>query len=389
MTELQWLFAILAGLYAWECLGWIRHGGVVFSALTTTRWRIQHPTSAVGNHHGGFILAMPFPPLGSLLVANQLPFSVGPTGALFFVSTNLNRGWRPPQSGRFLTWDEVQRLRRDGKKLFFGKEKIHTASTATLASHFFKLLSTLEKIPAETREPAIKQLLSEAMDVKRIATQLEQLRSHTRSIRMLANTLFVHVFVVAPILIALIGIKSAWLGLVVVMLALTFSMATLFRRAHREFYPNAKDDRFTHTLTTALAPATSMRAHDILSRPLLESFHPLAVARVLLVEQQFRSFARNRLLDLRHPLLPICPNLKPAAVAAEKFFRGASLEITEAWLKQGGIEPDELCLPPKPLDEACRAYCPRCEAQFTSAEHGCSDCGEIVLIEFATPKPIR
>ena len=186
------------------------------------------------------------------------------------------------------------------------------------------------------------------MDTKQITKLKEDLRSRTRHIRLLANILFVHVFAVAPVLIALVGIQAAWLGLLIVMLALTISIATLFHRAHREFYPSAKDDRFTHTLTAALAPATSIRAHDIASRPLFEGFHPLAVARVLLDETAFLLFARNVLLDLRHPMLPACPNPQAVALATEKYFRGAVVEMTEAWLKENGVVPAELCHPPKP-----------------------------------------
>jgi hypothetical protein len=302
------------------------------------------------------------------------------------VAMNMNPGWRPAQSGRFLTWEDVAKLRVEGKKLLLAKEKIHAAATTTLASHLFDQLSTLAKLPAEQREPAIKQMLRDAMDAKRIATLVETLRIRTRHIRWLANILFVHLFIIAPAVITLVGIRATWLGLVVGMFALTLSIATLFYRAHRQFYPKATDERFTHTLTTGLAVATSLRAHDIASRPLLETFHPLAVANVLLEKNSFRMFARNVMLDLRHPMLPVCPNANPQAVTTEIFFRSATQEVTEAWLKENGIAPDELCLSPKPLDETCRAYCPRCEEQFTSAEHSCADCGGIALVDFQTKK---
>jgi len=203
---------------------------------------------------------------------------------------------------------------------------------------------------------------------------------------LLCNALFVHVFVIAPILIVAIGIQAAWLCLVIVMFLLTFSIATLFHHAHRALYPCAKDDRFTHTLTTAFAAATSMRAHDIISRPLLENFHPLAVAKVLLDEGQFCSFARKVLLDLRHPMLPTCPNPQPYAMATEQFYRSIEVEITESWLSENGVALDDLCRPPKPLDESCLAYCLRCEAQFTSTAGCCSDCGGIALVAFFQQK---
>lgn len=326
---------------------------------------------------------MPLPPLGSLLVANQLPFSLGPDGVLCFVSTNMNPGWRPAQTSRLLTWEEARKIRLDGKKLFLDKEKIHAATTATRASHLFNLLSTLATLSRDDRASAIKQTLLDAMDIGRITQLRDELRARTRAIRLLVNVLFVHLFIVAPALVTLVGIQATWMGLVTVMFALTVSIATLFHRAHKALYPQSSDERFTHTLTTALAAATTLRAHDIASRPLLENFHPLAVAKVLLEGKEFCIVARSVLLDLRNPILPACPSAQPKAVAAESFFRSTSLEITEAWLKENGVSPDDLCRAPEPWDATCRAYCPRCGSQFTTAEQPCSDCGGIALVRFA------
>lgn len=385
MTELQWLFAILVALYAWECIGWVRRGSVAFTTWAGARWHIQHPTVAVGNHNGGFVFASPLPPLGSLFVANQFPFSLGPDGVLLFVSSTVNPGFRPAQSGRFLDWAEIQMLRLEGKSILFGKEKIYGETTTTMASQLFITLTTLAKLESGARGEAIKQLLRDAMDVRKIEAAKKDYQTRATPIRWLTNILFVHVFIAAPVVIALVGLQSAWIGLVVVMLALTISIATLFHRAHRTLYPVASDDRFTHTLTTAFAAATSMRACDILSRPLLECFHPLGVAKVLLEEKAFRPFARRVLIDLRHPMLPVCPNQLAAAISTEKFFRSMALETTEVWLKDNKIGVEELCRPPEPMDKSCRAYCPRCEAQFTTVENRCTDCGGRALAIF--PKP--
>jgi hypothetical protein len=174
----------------------------------------------------------------------------------------------------------------------------------------------------------------------------------------------------------------SWLGLLAGLFALAIATATLFRRAHRALYPDAEDERFTHTLTIALSPANAMRAHDALSRPLLEEFHPLAVAKVFLPEAGFHDFARRVLLDLRHPALPDCPSEDAAARRAEFFWRTVLREAAEAMLKRSGLQPDDLCRPPKPADESCRAFCPRCLAQFTSTTGHCADCGGLELVAF-------
>ena len=178
--------------------------------------------------------------------------------------------------------------------------------------------------------------------------------------------LFGYLFVLAPIAIWYFGLKLCWPGLLAGLLALTISIAILFRRAHRALYPQAGDERFTHFLTILLSPPTAIRARDVLSRPLLESFHPLAIARMFCSANIFREFARRVLLDIRHPCLPLCPAAETGPLATELFARTALQQVMEDFLKQNGINPDELAKAPKPADETCRSYCPRCEAQFTT-----------------------
>ena len=144
----------------------------------------------------------------------------------------------------------------------------------------------------------------------------------------------------------------------------------------------AGDERFTHTLTILLAPMTTMRAHDALSRPLFETFHPLVVAKVFLPKDDFHEFARRVLLDIRQPALPVCSSTERAAHAAELYARTMLRQAAESFLKQSDVEADELCKPPTPADESCLAYCPRCRAQFTTASGVCADCGGLALVAF-------
>ena len=93
MSDVQFLFAILGVLYVWECACWLRRGGVAFTKWVGSNWRIQHPATMLGNQHGGFALAPPFPPLGTILTANQLPLSLGPDGVLLAIISTLAIAW--------------------------------------------------------------------------------------------------------------------------------------------------------------------------------------------------------------------------------------------------------------------------------------------------------
>jgi hypothetical protein len=382
MSDVQWLFVVLAALYGWECLCWLQQGAVALVTWRGRRWALRHPGALAGNQRGGFILAPPLPPLGTVFVAGQCPVSLSPEGVLAFVATNLHPGWRPAQSGQFVPWDELRGVKTRGKKLLVNGTPFLVAASPGAARLWRHRFQQLANEPAARRGQSIAEILKQTFDTKLAAAHCEAFRKEAHAVRWFANLLLGYVFVVVPVAIWGLGFKLAWLWLLLGLLTLTVTTATQFARAHRRLHPEAGDERFTHTLTIALAPASAMRAHDALSRPLLEAFHPLAAANVLLPAASFRALARRALRDVRQPALPTCPNPQAAAVATELFFRAALRTTMEAFLKTHGIEPDELCRAPEPAEAASRAYCPRCETQFATAAARCADCGGLALVAF-------
>jgi hypothetical protein len=386
MSDLQLLFLVLAALYGWECAAWLRRGSVAFTTWIGWSWRAQHPGTLLGNQRGGFIFAAPLPPLGTLLMANPFPLSLSPETALAFVATNVNPGWRANQSGRWLAWDALREARADGKKLVVNGEVWLEAPSSSYARFVAGKVLQVAKLKPPEREKAIRELVAASLDTKAVEKRWQEFRRQSRHLRRLSNTLVAYVFAVAPAVLWLVGLRLSWLGLLAGLLTLTVATATMFRHAHRALYPDAGDERFTHTLTIALSPANAMRAHDALSRPLLETFHPLALARVFMRSAGFQNLARSVLLDLRNPALPWCPANDAPARGAEAFSRSALREEIQSMLKRSGVEPDGLCRAPKPADETCRAYCPRCHAQFTKSTGRCADCGGLALAAFPSWK---
>src|SRR5438309_919980 len=104
MTDLDLLFLVLAAVYLWECACWVPRGSIAFLTWTERRWRLAPPSIIAGNQRGGFVFAPPFPPLGSILVANPLPVSLSPGAILSYVSTTIDPGGRPAQIGRAATF---------------------------------------------------------------------------------------------------------------------------------------------------------------------------------------------------------------------------------------------------------------------------------------------
>jgi hypothetical protein len=383
MSDLELLFLVIALLYTWECSCWIRLGSVGLVTWLGSRWRITHPGTLLGNQRGGFIFAPPLPPLGTVLVGHQFPFSLSSRAVLAYVATAVNPAGRPAQSGTLALFDEIQSVEAAGKKLRINGRTFFAASSVTLARHLADELEALRKLAPEKRSAAIAEIFCASLDTKTIEKRWDQFCTRSGRLKLLTNAVFVYLFVFAPWLIWQTGLLRCWLGLLIGLLALTASTAISFHRVHKSFYPAAEDDRFMHFMITLLSPATTIRARDVLSRPLLETFHPVAIAYVFCAEAQFRGLARASLLDLRHPTGSAWPLVDPLPQTVEKESRAQLLNAMERFLKQHGIEPRDLVKPPARNDETCHSYCPRCEAQFTGSEGTCADCGGVPLVAFA------
>jgi len=382
MTELQLLLLIFTLIYLWECVCWIKRGSVAFLTWFGRRWRIAHSALLVGNQAGGFIFAHPLPPLGTILVGNQFPLSISPDAVLAYVAPCVNPGARPMQSAKLFKFDDIRKIEAIGKKVHINGEVLLKAGTSTYAIHIAQQLDELTKLPLAKREGALKDMAHDRFDTKAISERWEAFRNQIANVQILTNWLFTYLFGFTPILIWRLGFHLVWPELLAGLLCFTIVTAVLFRRIHKMFYPAAEDDRFTHFLTILLSPATTIRAHDTLSRPLLERFHPLAIAKVFCTEAQFRDFASTILRDIRHPALPLCPRNESLAIGAESFNRTLLEKTVEEFLKKNNVSLKKLLQPPEPTDPTCVSYCPRCLSQFTTLDGKCDDCGGIPLTPF-------
>jgi hypothetical protein len=383
MTELQLLLLIFTLIYLWECVCWINRGSVSFLTWFGHRWRVAHPALLVGNQAGGFVFAHPLPPLGTILVGNQFPLSISPDAILAYVAPCVNPGARPTQSAKLFKFDDVRKVEAIGKKVHINGEVLLKVGTATYAIHIVQQINDLAKLPPAKREGALKDMARDRFDTKTITERWDTFRKHIGNVQMLTNWLFTYLFIFTPVLIWRLGFHLVWPELLAVLLCCTIVTSIFFRRIHKKFYPAAEDDRFTHFLTILLSPATTIRAHDTLSRPLLEQFHPLAIARAFCTEDEFRSVASTIFRDIQHPALPLCPRNEPLAIGAESFSRSLLEKTAEEFLKKNNVSLKKLLQPPEPTDSTCVSYCPRCLSQFTTLDGKCDDCGGLPLAPFS------
>lgn len=379
MSDLEFLYVLLVAFYLWECTAWIRGGAVMF----VRGWR-RHAVMApiLGNQYGGFALAHPLPPLGAMTVAAQFPLSLSKEGVLAYVAGTVNAAARPLQTCRFVRWTELKSIEAKGRSVRVNGELLTLAQSTIHARWLAGELRTLLKLPEAQREEGIARLIQSTFDAEAFAKRWAEFESRASVLRLLANAALLFVFVAAPVVITRYGIVANWPMLVIGLFALTGTAAVFFYRAHRTLHPNAGDERFAQTLMVLLFSPAAMRAADMLSRPLAEPFHPLVAARVLCREATFKALAQRLLLDLRHPRRPLAVEGKAELAAIEENSRQQLLRAAEALVREAGVDLAELTRPPARLDATCRAFCPRCHAQFTATDLRCTDCGGLPIQAF-------
>jgi hypothetical protein len=382
MSDLQLLFAVLVALYLWECACWVGRASVMVRTWLGRTWRMAEPGTVSGNQRGGFVFAPPLPPLGNVLVGSQLAVSLSPQAVLAYVAAWVNPGGRPPQSGRLVRLDEIKTVEARGKKVLVNGELLLKAGSAAAAVRLSETLKQVAALPLAKRAGALERMMAESLDVKAIKQRWEEFEKCRVNLRPLTNWLFVYLFGVVPLASWWFGLSRAWAALLVALAVTTGSIMFVFRRAHLRLYPKAEDERFSQSLMVLLYPALAIRAEDLLSRPLLESFHPLAVVQVFCPETEFRSFAGRMLRELNYPALPVCASADPAVVESEQLSRQLLLRPVEKLIQKSGLDPKEMLKAPERAEDTCRSYCPRCLAQFTSIDGLCADCGGMGLIPF-------
>ncbi len=382
MGEVESLLVTLAAIYAAECLVWVPLGALTFSTLTGARWRLRQPGALAGNARGGFVLAHPLPPLGRVLLARQFPLSLSPEGVCAWQAAGLN-GWRrPPQSAAWMHYDDITQIASQGRKLLLNGQVFLRTGSEGYARFAASALRRIRQTPPAQRAEVIRDFFAGQLDLERVAARLQELQRRSGVLRWLANAVFVSVFAVFPAVVWQFGLRRFLLWMAAAVLVQTTAAAILYYRAHKALMPEAAEERFSWLLTMLLAAPTAMRAHDLLARRALETFHPLAVGKVLLNEEAFRRLAREVLRDQRYPIEPACPSTAPEARAIAQWSGAAWQEALDGFLLRCQMPPAELLAPPAPQEPCHRAFCPRCRAQFVVEAGVCAECGGRPLERF-------
>jgi len=367
MDALSQFFAVLALLYALECVRWTPRSTLVLRALAVRNFRRARFSPLFGSPRAGLIWLQPLPPLGTALLVEAWPVAPSPTGLATREPLELELAQRAPFQAQALTWEHVEQIRaRDSVLEVNGREFARCGSNRAAR----ELAQTLEEL-RDAREPEragiVRRALGHAFDAGELRARVERYFTLTRGVRSLCNTQFGVLAVATPIAVYTWGTLWSWLPLVAALVALNVAITVRARRIARELTPDCTDELQRLTLACALSPISALRVLDELARPLVADLHPLSAA-ALAPAADRAEIVRLVAVDALHPRR--VEAVDPLALDCARWF---SAEIVAA-AARAGHDLRAAAAPPAPEDTSMDGYCPRCQRQFPAGHDVCFDC---------------
>lgn len=380
LSDVEWIFLVLAGLYLMESLVWVRPGTVVFWVRGD---RLSNPLRRrrlIGNERGELV-APGLLPIDATLLAESPPISMGTDGVLAFVAAAPLQSERPRHSGKSYSWKELERLQCHERELYVGDERFCVLRSRGNAQALFQTIRRIATASADQRAADIDAWRRSSVDFERAREQFHQWQSATGVLRASALLLFLLIFPLGLVQYyqlvpwamtqqaTLIYLSSVW--------AVWWWSALHAFLAHRKLYPERRGARAKQLFTCLISPVVPLRAADHMARELFAFLHPLTLSVALHPEASVRTIAAHTLRDLEFPRLPDLPVEATGSmqrIAQEDAH--ATRALLEAMLRGRGIDMQSLAAAPERDDPSAKSYCPRCWEEYVEPKATCTSCGE-------------
>jgi len=381
LSETEIILAVLAVFYLSECVFWISHQAVCFSAMAAN-FRPDRGVGFVSNDNGGLVPTVPTP-FATSFVCESWPVSVSPEGIYAAAEQTGAHESSSHRAGTFVSFTGNCSIKLLDREVCINGKPIARFTSASHARCFREFLDEVSASTGPDRERAIEEKLKAMTDIDAIKQRLSMLRCEAAPLKVASTILFLYTFGLGALLYYLAETGSAyhlWVYLGGFAAYWLFAVLT-FYSAHRRLYPNCVAERRKCCATMILSPAAAMRGPSLLSRNLLASYHPVAAAAVVCSQQMFLEFAKPFLLDLQYSMPIAACAENSASLRTEQWFRARlRIRLCEV-LRCVGLDAADLVKPPAP-DPDARSYCPRCQSQFVLDDGTCENCGGLRLKRF-------
>ncbi len=221
--------------------------------------------------------------------------------------------------------------------------------------------------------PGTAPPLGKSLQWEKAQSRLDLYRQKTEDLFWFSRCLLLVVTLAIFIYEFRLGSGPVWFLLFCGFLYLHIALIQSLWTAHKVLYPDQEKARWKCLFLCLFSPWQSSRAMDLLGAELFVDFHPFAVGKILLEEEERNKFFRRWLLELKYPAVSSRDKKEPHLLltnSPEKELKALTL-----WMAQIGLTYQASLASPAPTHPSHQSYCPRCEIQYTIEKGLCHDCG--------------
>ncbi len=388
LTDVEWIFVVVAVLYLIELVFWLPRGSSVFTSRWSRFVNLWPRRPFFGNDRGGLYLSGSTP-LDAAIVATPLPFSIGREGLVRFVTATLVDGERLAWSQEYFTWEQLASVRTNDKQVVCDRRIVCEAYSAALARATSERLTTIAQASLVDRARLIEAWVKETYSVEAFRERFEQWREATQFLRFAAVVLMGWIFIVGGAIYARLvpgrDSTEVLIGYLAFLFALWWFDVLLVFRAHRHLAAADRIGRWKLVFMSLVSPVVVMRAADHLLRDSRGWLHPLTVVAAFANNRCPTAYASATYRDLEHSIVPEVPeSLADPAQRAVAEFHLLQREMFVQLCRAQGWKIAELATEPERLDADSMAYCPRCLREFSRLDVTCQPCGHLAPEPFSS-----
>ena len=380
LSDVDWIFIVLAALYLSEMLVWARPGTSAYASswgLFRGHFRARR---LIGNDHGDLLIGGPAP-FDVTLLHETLLLSLSDEGVVAFVAEAPLLRERPPQSEKRFLWSQLVDAHAVDLEVRVSDGRVCLAGSKRGANRLAAKLRELSRTPDDSRSSQIEHWRKQRHSVEAATERWNAWTESTLALRIGATLLFIWMFPIGLVL------NYGWayvqpdrwivMAYLVILFLLWWINALVAWFSHQYLYPERRSDRWKQLAYSLLSPAVPLRLADSLGRDLFGWTHPLAISAVIDTRERFTSIAGVVLRDASYPRLPEEPQVADdEARAIIRASRDADRRCLVEILKSQQVD-EQVCLAePDIEDEATVSYCPRCLQEFVVATAQCESCGQ-------------
>ncbi len=378
MSDEAVLSVVILLLYLVECSEWVGGRSVVFLRYHPRRWSVKKAGDLIRNARGGFVFANPLPPFGPMYLCQPWPLTLTAEAVCNYTAQNLTDDKRRVDSVRRVDYASIETLDARDRTLHVNGEPFHRFESRSQCLMFAAILRRIRGTAAAEREARIGRYIRWSLDPRIAGRRMQFGRAHSFELLFYDVLLFLAIFLYAPLVVFLFGIETTFLFLIsgiyfVNLVALFFSF-----RAHASCHPQLRGERWGNLAKGLVFPPFSIRLYSKTARDLLCFFHPLAVARQVLDDEDYVLFLNRTVSDLRYPM--VLGEVAPDVARDEEGFRALWLRVID---ESPGLVDAAGSVAGEGVDALYAGeegyYCPRCRGHFLVEAGSCPDCYGVEL----------